>query len=425
MSQHILLICTVGGSPEPVVAALKRWAPARVVFVPTRQTRPQVEAAILPLAEREGVSLSPGCWDAFVLPDGQDFAACVHQLRELASEVERWVARGRGAAAEHQVVVDFTGGTKCMSAALAVQAHRWPCLFAYVGGTERTKNGVGVVVSGKEQVVHAENPWDALGYQAVEEAIVLFDQGACAAAARLLDRAVRRLQDPARKRELNALKLLAEGYDAWDRFDHQAAAARLNDVSKAANDVRILLGSRAKAEDLLTAVQVHHAHLMQLDASEGPSRALVADLLANARRRLDEGRYDDAVARLYRAIEALAQTRFGEAHGLPDTSTVPLDRIPPPLHDEWAPAAADGMLKLGLQDDYRLLHALGDPLGAHFRQLGLDDRQRSPLAARNASILAHGFQPIGAKVCGQLDAAALALAGLEEGELPRFPKLAG
>ena len=40
----------------------------------------------------------------------------------------------------------------------------------------------------------------------------------------------------------------------------------------------------------------------------------MADLLNNAQRRIDEGKYDDAVARLYRANELIAQitlTKFG------------------------------------------------------------------------------------------------------------------
>ncbi len=424
MPEHILLICTVGGSPEPIVAALKHWKPARVLFVPTPQTREQVEGAIVPLAQQEGVNLPPGCWDVYSLSDGQDFGSCLHKLRELTAEVERWVARGANAQDKHQVVVDFTGGTKCMSAAIAVQAHRWPCLFAYVGGTERTKNGVGIVVSGKEQIVHSENPWDALGYQAIDDAVALFDQRAYAAASRLLDQAMRRLHDSASKREFSALKQLADAYDAWDRFDHNACARRLGEIPKFANDLRALLTNQ-KTDALLAMVRTHHAFVSQLDVSNGPSRELVLDLLANARRRVDEGRFDDAVARLYRAVEALAQWRLREAHSLPDTGAVPLERVPEPLRTEWAAVASNGHLKLGLQDDYRLLHALDDPLGAKFQELGLHDWERSPLMARNASILAHGFQPIGPNACRQLETAAMALAELQENMLPVFPRLGG
>ena len=132
MTQHTLLICTVGGSPEPIVAALKHWRPSRVLFVPSKQSRPEVEAKILPLALQEGFALEIGCYDFIELPDPQDFTACVRKMRDLAPEVSRWLARGP----DYAVVVDYTGGTKTMSAALALQAHPWGCRFAYVGGSE-------------------------------------------------------------------------------------------------------------------------------------------------------------------------------------------------------------------------------------------------------------------------------------------------
>lgn len=83
-------------------------------------------------AKEEGISLDAGRYYLFELPDGQDLASCLDRLRQLTSKVAEWVARG-GA---FRVVVDFTGRTKCMSAAIAVHASRWPCLFSYVGGSE-------------------------------------------------------------------------------------------------------------------------------------------------------------------------------------------------------------------------------------------------------------------------------------------------
>ena len=208
-----LLICTVGGSPEPVVAALKHWRPARVRFVHTPQTKGEVEAKIVPKAREEGVDLDAGRYDLFELPDGQDLALCLDRLRQLTQDVMEWDARGH----EYQVVVDFTGGTKCMSAAIGLQARRWPCIFSYVGGGERTKDGVGVVVSGAEKVVYQANPWDALGHQAVEDFVVLFDQHAFLAAAKVAAVAKTRVSRPDRKRELAVLEQLANAFDAWDR----------------------------------------------------------------------------------------------------------------------------------------------------------------------------------------------------------------
>lgn len=400
-----------------MVAALKHWRPLRVRFVHTPQTKGDIEAKIVPAARGEGVELDAGRYDPFELPDGQDLASCLDRLRQLTPEVRRWVARGP----EFQVVVDFTGGTKCMSASIGLQASRWPCVFSYVGGTERTKDGVGVVVSGAEKIVHQSNPWDVLGHQAVEDFVVLFDQHAFAAAASVADVAKKRVSRPDRKRELAVLEQVAQAFDAWDRFDHKSSGTTFDNVAKSANDLRAVLGS-AKGDRVLDGVARLASHLHELSGASPPSRHHVLDLLANAKRRKEEGRVDDAVARLYRAIEAVAQVALKERHGIESTEKVPLDRVPESLRPEWASRAKEGIVALGLQDAYVLLASLNDPLGEKFKKAELNGT-KSPLAARNRSILAHGFERVSEKVFDKLWTTALSLAGVEEASLPSFPTL--
>ncbi len=413
-----LLVCTVGGSPEPVVAALKHWRPARVRFVHTPQTKGDVETKIVPKARTEGVDLDAGRYDFLELPDGQDLASCLDRLRQLTPDVSQWAERGP----EFQVVVDFTGGTKCMSASIALQAKRWPCMFSYVGGGERTKDGVGVVAPGAERVVFQANPWDALGYQAVEDFVVLFDQRAFRAAARVADSAKKHVSLPDRKRELSALEQLAKAFDAWDQFDHATSKKGFHDVAKSANDLRAVFGA-AKAESVRSAINVVVKHLDELCQAAPPSRHHVLDLLANAKRRRDEGRIDDAVARLYRAIEAVGQVALKERHGIESTEKVPLERVPEALRAEWASRASEGVVKLGLQDAYELLATLKDPLGEKFHDDTLSETT-SPLVARNRSILAHGFECVSDADFDRLWSAAFSLSGVDEASLPSFPKLA-
>jgi hypothetical protein len=87
-----------------------------------------------------------------------------------------------------------------------------------------------------------------------------------------------------------------------------------------------------------------------------------------------------------------------------------------------APRARDGTVFFGLQDDYAFLEAVEDERGRNFHELGLDDREKSPLTARNQSILAHGFDPISDKVYQTLWSAALRLSETDEAALPTFPR---
>lgn len=417
---NVLLILTVGGTPRPLAAAIKHWKPKRVLFVPSRDTRQSVESEILPLARKEGLTISAGEYEIYQVSDPQGFAACLDEMqRAVTPEVQRWLKRGDG----FSVVVDFTGGTKCMTAALAAAARRWPGKFSYVGGPARNKAGIGVVINGQEQVVQTDNPWNALGFQPVEEAIGLFNARQYAAAAQLLQSSLQRVSDPARKETLIALKLLMQGYDAWDRFQHNDALnTHFRQCERRANNLREAFSGEEAKKQVVEAVLHSQDYLKRLCAeSPKPGTLLIRDLVANARRRAEEGRYDDAVARLYRAVEAIAQARLWEGHGL-QTGKVPIAKVPEHIRARLSSQAdSDGYYKLGLQDAYLLLDWLRDELGGKFRVLGLAATE-SVLAKRNNSIWAHGFDPVGEDIYHALWNACLALGEINQQELPVFPE---
>jgi CRISPR-associated protein (TIGR02710 family) len=409
---HYLLVCTVGGTAEPIVAAVRYWKPARVLFVPSSDTK-----AIAESVTREEGLLQPGAWDILELHDAQHFEECVQRIRRLDEQILAWTQKG----VAYKVIADFTGGTKCMSAALSLVARRWACLFSYVGGTERTKGGTGIVVSGSEETRITQNPWDALGYQAIEDAGLLFDQHAFVPAANLLSEARKAADDDAVKRCLSTFHQLCEGYGLWDRFQHRDAIQRIGGVLKNAADVHTALGSN-HADKVIRCIKGNELFLKQLVVTPR-SRAIIGDLLANASRRQRETRYDDGVARLYRAVESIAQLTLAEHYGIPNTGEVDQESLPEALRARWAQRVDDGKLQLGLQDAYALLDEFGDGVGKAFKDLQLNDPQRSPLVARNQSLLAHGFQPVGPNVFDQLWNAAVKLGGFTEAELPTFPKL--
>lgn len=418
MNKPTLLICTVGGSPDPIVATLKYWKPMRVMFVHTPGTKGKV-AEVTKMMSEAGVDLDSGRYHELELADAQDFTRCIEDLRGLTKKVHDWAEREG-----HQVVVDITGGTKCMSAALAILASRWPCLFSYVGGKERTKDGLGTVVPGSEDVHHAHNPWDALGQRAVEDYVVLFNKYAYSSAASVAERTKKNVSRSDRKEEFAALENLAKALYEWDCFNHQGSIGHLKSVSKSANNLRAALVDQ-KGESVIKSVRELEDHLDKLLKAAPPSRYHVVDLLANAKRRSEERRFDDAVARLYRAIEAIAQVALKEGHGIESTEKVPLESIPVSLRDEYMKRADENrVLKLGLQDSYRLLGALGNPIGSKFMNAGLSGRE-SPLSSRNQSILAHGFQSVTEGVYDRLWNNALHLADVDESSLPYFPRIAG
>jgi len=410
-----LLICTVGGSPQPIVATLAHWKPQRIRFIPSAGTRATIQEAIDEAAKAD-FEIDQGRYDVLELTDPEDLSCCLEDIRSLTPTVQEWANRGKGSKA----IVDFTAGTKCMSAALALQARRWPCVFSYIGGERRNKEGVGVVETGSEKVVHQVNPWDALGYQAVEDFCLLFDQGAFDAATSLAEEARERTDDMTRKSEFSALVMLAKGYAFWDKFAHEKAHAELARLNKQFNNLEAVFGTTA-TRTLRSDIAKAQGHLQALYDEDHLNETHIADLLANADRRAKEGRFDDAVARLYRAVEAMAQLALKTEFGIESTAQVPLDRIPDDLRQKWSPRADNnGCLRLGLQDIYALLRAKKHKLGSSFFDLGLAD-QESPLSARNHSILAHGFEAISQKTFKSLRSKVYEMWGSSKG--PSFPKL--
>lgn len=414
MPPPTLLICTVGGSAEAVAAAVKGCSPDRIIFIPSPETAKQIEET-LSLLGKSGKTISPGQYDVHSVPDAQNFTSCVERIREQSAKVRNWLNRGQ----DYRVIVDFTGGTKCMSAALAMVARCWHCSFSYVGGSERNKGGVGIVINGKEKPLYSFNPWDSLGYQILEEGVLLFNRGNYQASADILENSLQNIERPDLKREINSLKMLAEAYRDWDLFHHNSACQKLKDLLANPNNLRHVLP--ISIENLLSGIRTH-MEFLDLFKDNRLGKHVILDICASSCRCARQGKYDDAVARLYRVIEAVAQLKLKDKYGIDDTGKVPLEKVPQPLYASWATSAKEGALMLGLQEDYKLLEALKDSLAGKFQSLGLE-RRESPLNARNQSILAHGLQAVNQNIFANLWEKALALAEIKENELPVFPQL--
>ncbi len=408
-----LVIYTVGGTPEPIVASILSERPERIIFVSSPEAEGKISDSVLLMLKQTGFKLVPAQYEVVIVPDAQNFESCVQTARGLENEVSRWLQRG----SPFTVAVDLTGGTKCMSAALALVASRWTVEFLYVGGGERTKDGTGIVVSGTEHVVRRANPWDSLGYQALEDGTLFFDRGYFGTASLIFEEASHRSTRPEVKREMATLKCLADTYNEWDRFNFDGAKKGLANIRKNFNDLRHAF---PVASQQLEQKIEEHEHLLDEMLKQKASDLWVRDLLANARRRAEQKSYDDATARLYRAIEAQGQVALNR-QGL--TPKPELISLPSHLHDKWRPRAdSDGRLRLGLRDLYSLLSDLDDPLGTAFASSELS-RPNSPLEMRNNSILAHGFDPIKEVGFQQLWVAVLQLVGVQKEKLVAFPKL--
>ncbi|MFN8525416.1 MAG: TIGR02710 family CRISPR-associated CARF protein [Chloroflexota bacterium] len=317
--------------------------------------------------------------------------------------------RGRGFEPA-QIDVDYTSGTKPMSAGLALAATAFGCAtMKYIGGP-RDK---GVVIAGREEIKSIGTDI-VRAHHELEIARRLFSRLQFDSVLGVLPDSQAGLLDADAQSELAQLRALAQAYSAWDKFDH-ATFVETHPKTEVA--------SANLAPFVLARTRWNRLSQMAADRKNGRfSQDLLADLFNNATRRMHEGRHDDAVARLYRFVEMLAQHRLNRAPRSIDTSDVKRKALPETLPEDverWFDIAENGdkraKVAIGLQQAYRLLHVLDDDLATRYWDR-TKQRRDELLSRRNNSILAHGVNSVSGVDATALrdDARELALSVIED-----------
>ncbi|WP_027719167.1 TIGR02710 family CRISPR-associated CARF protein, partial [Desulfovirgula thermocuniculi] len=193
--------------------------------------------------------------------------------------------------------------------------------------------------------------------------------------------------------DLEELYLLCKAYRLWDAFDHLATREAFEAIGRV-----VVERWPEKVKENKGWVNQIARRLREEEPAKRLCAELLVDLWANAFRRLEERRFIDAVARLYRLAEMMAQYRLWHGYGI-DTGNVDVERVPDGARG-WLETYGNerGRVQVPLKAAYELLAALGDELGRAWEDLGL----RNALRARNESIAAHGLQPVNEEVALRL-----------------------
>lgn len=386
MAREIFLTVGTGRDRRDIAEALaksiRHHRPDRTWLLTSIQT----ERETVPIL-REALGKTAPPMETKVFEDPDDAEICCREAR-------RWIEARLGAGiGPEEIVVDYTSGTKAMSvglfaAAVALGVHT----ISYVAGR---RDETGRVIPGGERFT-SFTPRMLYAQRDLDRAAWLFDRYRFEEAASLATDAAA-CGDPEISGRARVAARLAAAYGAWDRFDHAQAFRALD---AAGNDIRL--------DDWGVRPAVERGKQFLYQAKDKPFCVeRLADLLANARRRLEEGKYDDAAARGYRGFEYLAQIRQ-VGLGL-DPTELRLDavlaRLAPERQAVWQGRGDDkGRMRLGLRHDYELLRDLGDPLGRSLFPVLTDKASAlyTELEQRNNSILAHGTNPVGKKVATEL-----------------------
>ncbi|MFN3684280.1 MAG: TIGR02710 family CRISPR-associated CARF protein [Fimbriimonadaceae bacterium] len=407
-----LLVCTVGGSADPIVFSIDTDQPEAVLFVVSAGSKRVVDEEIHPRLRHK----LRYCDSLLVDPDrlSDSFRGISSRIRQKLRE---WQIQPDSA------VADITGGTKAMASGLALAAAVLGLRTRYVSGSR--PGGIGTVDPGTETFVDETNPFDLYAVLHQEEATRMLAEGFPGAAARVLEEALRRSCSPELKARIEALAGLFRALAAVDRFVFGEAK---NDLGRALSliemEPRLVGGPEVlqRLRDLrshwLTCGEIVGGGNKPQDRSMGP---LMLELIANARRRRTRREFDTAVACLYRATEMFVQDllwrAFGANRGRIAAGQLSAEALKW-LEERGARPGADGSFKLGLALSFDLLRFGPEELRGHAATY---EALKGHLEFRNASILAHGVAPVDGKKASEMEEAVLLHLGIGAEEIPDWP----
>lgn len=352
-----ILVLTVGGSTQPLITSVRTFDCDKIVCICSDDIgqAPGSYTVVPEVLRKAGKSSVPA--EIVKTKNLDDFNECYaltfDTLKRLQTEFS-----------SAMIVADYTGGTKSMSAALVAAS------------LDRGNISLGVVKGDRADLVKVTDGTQALRQVTLSRPLAEryreivqshFQRYDYAAATVLLEKALQlSMLAQVDENRFQFWLTLARALDLWDRFDHlgawKAVAPKKKELLGLVTFLQACLYARRRLEPSLKD---------KLDNQIGPSDKghgyeLVEDLFLNAERRACQGRFDDAVARLYRALELLAQVRLKIGHAI-DTSDLRLEQLPVPLQNSYRPMARNGKLQLPLGKSFELLACLKDPLGDFYR----------------------------------------------------------
>lgn len=382
MAQKCVLICTVGGSHQPIVTSILQHRPQFVHFLCSDDAGKVKGSYTQVVGEGKVLKSSreidkPDLPNIATLADLSGEQVHVHKIKGFDDlnacylETVRVIVEARRRTPDARIVVDYTGGTKSMTAGLAAAAlDDGRCEISLVAGQRNDLS----VVQDRTEFVRPIHVWDAQALRRIQASRELLRRFDYAAAEQVLLDAAARFAGEHTLEKLQRGIALCRAFDAWDKFRHSDAQ-------------RLLQPYQAAFVPLWRVLRCLSGEC------QGHGFEWVEDLLLNAQRRALQERFDDAVGRVYRALELTAQIWLQVSHSI-QTGNVELEVVPEAKRAEWERLReGDGRIKIGLLKAWDLVAGFSeDPLGRLF----VEQRARllDFLRVRNESLFAHGFRPV-------------------------------
>ena len=403
------LILTIGQATEPSIKRINQLNPDLVYFIHSIKSK---ENALF-IIEETGIEN----YKFKLLDDHESVDDSFVKSLECINELE----------SEYEIVGDFTVGTKPMVAGLVMACIDKNCDYVYLGesGDDSRHDGMGPVKSGQEKTKNQENPYENYAINEFRSGKEFFDKYQFTAANENFTNAELKLKYSDLKERSKIFIKIVRFYDAWDKFNDNLDDIALNKYLQ--NIILNKINSRNSLKDYFEneipdffGQMKKNKQFLDKKISSKPSNSIeyyLPDLLNNANRRISEGKYDDAVARLYRAIELISQIRLNQYNVLDKskidenkTFFVDKEKLKKRLSkanlaevdniriNGWKKSNIN-LLELDSGKNYKLLKVFSNESKYDFTE-STDKlvknyyKIKSQVQKRNKSILAHGLRPL-------------------------------
>lgn len=412
------LVLSVGTSYEPIVLNIQLFQPKRILFLYTRQTEKTLGKIV------KYCQLEPMVYEKSRVSETNPLDI----YREIKKSYLNWNK-------PQKMYIDFTGGTKAMSAAAAMAGALIDVQLVYIGTDDyladfRKPN------PGSETLYYITNPLAVFGDLEIEKALTLFSEYNYAGAQEKLEILKESIPEPDTRQQLNFVYLLAKAYEAWDALDFIPAAEYMEKLNQQLRRDRIMhqdfllmdfSGKLECQENILRYLKeipelVKEHKNMDILKDKNIIASLMFTMCQNALIREEQEKYDMATLLFYRLLEMIEQRRLSHYNlfvskmdytklkynvkkqsdftGInAEAQFELLKQKVQVIKEEIFGKAGNGYLpeQVSLLEGFIILCALGDPIVYEEKGRGIDrlKRIRSMVFLRNNSIFAHGLGPVG------------------------------
>ncbi|WP_407410254.1 TIGR02710 family CRISPR-associated CARF protein [Methanobrevibacter sp.] len=354
---------------QKLYSTITKMYPSKVVFFASEQSKNTIPYIEELFAQDNDEFILDDDYQIVLIESIDNFNACFEVFESKIWEFDEDIMN------DYQIIMDYTSGTKTMSAAMACCGMFYRKDLISVGG-DRSH---GEVSSGTE-IINYQNLYQIYDRISIARARRYFNSNRFMQCIDILERIVDVRFD--KESSINICK----SYYSWDIMDFENAYEYLKKVDLSNFD---LIEIMEKLKKNLKA-------LGMMVNSRSPNLKncyILASLINNSIRKAEEYKYDDAIARLYRSFELIAQiqlSKYNIKSSDVDISVLMEKNVSEEFIEYLKKTEEDGKIRIGLVADFLLLNELGDKLGKYFVQN--ESKIKNMTQKRNNSILAHGLE---------------------------------